>query len=50
MKKIVYRKNDKIGIMNRKKHHRPDAVKPSKNARCPPCCVVARTMFLFALQ
>lgn len=26
------------------------AVIPSKNARCPPCCVVARITFLFALQ
>lgn len=26
------------------------AVIPPKNARCPPCCVVAKTTFLFALQ
>lgn len=26
------------------------AVNPSKYARCPPCCVVAITIFSFALQ
>lgn len=32
------------------KYQRPDAVIPSKNARCPPCFTVAKTIFLFALS
>jgi len=32
------------------KYHKLHAVIPSKKARCPPCFVVAKTMFLFNLQ
>lgn len=31
------------------KYHKPAAVIPSKNARCPPCFTVANTIYLFAL-
>ncbi|MFS7986010.1 hypothetical protein Hanom_Chr11g01005421 [Helianthus anomalus] len=36
-------------ISEEKVYHKffPDI--PSKNALCPPCCVVARTIFLFIL-